>query len=91
MIQKGKVSAILDGGKFITATPYVGETVTTQLTVPHSLIDALPIGTPILYTVFDDNTGVVLGRMDGYCNNQGTGTVNIKAYVDGGVCKVCCE
>jgi hypothetical protein len=28
MVQKGKVSAVLDGGKAVTVTPYAGGTVT---------------------------------------------------------------
>ena len=70
MIQKGKVSTILDGGKTITATPYAGGTVTAPLTVPFFLIGALPIGTPIVYVVFEDNTGIVLSRMDGDWNGN---------------------
>lgn len=70
MIQKGKVSTIMNGGKSITATPYAGGTVTAPLTVPFFLIDALPVGTPIAYVVFEDNTGVVLSRMDGDWNHS---------------------
>ena len=70
MVHKGKVSTILDGGKSITATPYAGGTVTAPLTVPFFLIDALPVGTPIAYVVFEDNTGVVLSRMDGEWNHS---------------------
>lgn len=70
MVHKGKVSTILDGGKSITATPYAGGTVTAPLTVPFFLIDALPVGTPIAYVVFEDNTGIVLSRMDGEWNHS---------------------
>lgn len=70
MIQKGKVSTVLNNGKAITATPYASGTVTAPLTVPFFLIGALPIGTPIAYAIFDDNTGVVLSRMDGEWNHS---------------------
>lgn len=70
MIYKGKVSTIQDGGKSVTATTYAGGTVTAPLTVPFFLIGALPIGTPIAYVVFEDNTGVVLSRMDGEWNHS---------------------
>lgn len=69
MVHKGKVSTILDGGKSVTATPYAGGTVSAPLTVPFFLIDALPVGTPIAYVVFEDNTGVVLSRIDGDWNH----------------------
>jgi hypothetical protein len=68
MVQKGKVSAVLDNGKSVTVTPYAGSTVTTPITVPFFLVGALPVGTPVAYVVFDDNTGIVLSRMDGEWN-----------------------
>ena len=77
MVHKGKVSAIIDGGKYVTATSYAGGTVTAPLTVPFFLIGALPVGTPIAYVVFNDNTGIVLSRMDGEWNH-------IFQEVDGG-------
>ena len=70
MVYKGKVSTILNGGKTITATPYAKGTVTAPLTVPFFLIGALPVGTPIAYAVFEDNTGIVLSRMDGEWNHS---------------------
>ena len=65
MIQKGKVSAVLNGGRSVTITPYAGGTVTVPITVPAFLVDAVPVGTPVVYVVFDDNSGIVLSRMDG--------------------------
>ena len=70
MVYKGKVSTIIGGGKTVTATPYAGGTVTAPLTVPFYLVGALPVGTPIVYVVFEDNTGVVLSRMDGDWNHS---------------------
>lgn len=75
MVKKGKVSTIQDDGKFITATPYAGGTVTAPLTVPFFLIGALSVGTPIAYVVFEDNTGIVLSRMDGEWNHNGAASV----------------
>ncbi len=70
MVQKGKVSTVSDDGKFVTVTPYAGGTVTAPITVPAFLIGVLPIGTPVAYVVFDDNTGIVLSRMDGEWNQN---------------------
>ena len=70
MVQKGKVSAILDEGRAVTVTPYAGSTVTAALTVPFFLVGVLPVGTPVAFVVFEDNTGVVLARMDGEWNEQ---------------------
>ena len=69
MIYKGQVSAILDGGKKVTVTPYAGGTVTFPLVVPYFLIDALPVNTPVVYAAFADNTGIVLARADGEWNH----------------------
>lgn len=70
MVQKGKVSAVLDGGNMVTVTPYAGGTVTFPITVPVFLVGVLPIGTPVAYVVFDDNSGIVLSRMDGKWNEN---------------------
>ena len=70
MVHKGKISAVLNDGKMVTVTPYAGNTVTTALTVPGFLVGVLPVGTPVVYVVFDDNTGIVLARMDGEWNGS---------------------
>ena len=70
MIQKGKITAILDGGKTVTVTPYEGSTVTVPIAVPYFLEGALPIGTAVVYVMFEDNTGIVLSRMDGDWNRN---------------------
>ncbi len=96
MVKKGKVSTILDDGKSITATPYAGGTVTVSLTVPFFLIGALPVGTPIAYVDFNDNTGIVLARMDGEWNHMFVvpdqpEQVQFFAVVEDDVCKVMCD
>ena len=68
MVLKGKISSVLNGGKAVTVTPYAGSTVTAPITVPVFLVGALPVGTPVAYVVFEDNTGLVLSRMDGQWN-----------------------
>ena len=70
MVQKGKVAAVLDGGKAVTVTPYSGSTVSAPITVPFFLVGAVAVGTPVAYVLFEDNTGVVLSRMDGELNQN---------------------
>lgn len=70
MVQKGKISTVTNDGKTVTVTPYAGGIVTAPLVVPFFLIGALPIGTPVVYAVFEDNTGIVLARADGGWNNK---------------------
>ena len=70
MLQKGKISSVLSGGRMVTITPYTGSTVTTPITVPAFLVGVLPVGTPVVYVVFEDNSGIVLSRMDGEWNGS---------------------
>ena len=70
MVQKGKVSTVLNDGNAVTVTPYAGGTVTNAITVPFFLVGALSVGTPVAYVLFDDNTGIVLSRMDGGWNEN---------------------
>lgn len=65
MLRKGKVSAVADGGKMVTVTPYAGEIVTAPLVVPYHLIGALSVGDGVIYDTFEDNTGIVLHKEDG--------------------------
>lgn len=77
MSQKGKISTIENGGKAVTVTPYKGETVTAKLTVPFFLYQCLEVDMPVVYASFDDNTGVVLARMDGEWNHKLDGEVEV--------------
>lgn len=79
---KGRVSAIHDGGKKVEVKPSTGEVVTARLVVPFFLFDDLPVGTEVVYASFDDNTGVVLARMDGEWNHDLKGAVKIEQQVE---------
>lgn len=65
MVQKGIVAATQNGGATVSVMPYSGGSMTTHITVPQSLWGNLPVGTPVVYAVFEDCTGIVLARMDG--------------------------
>lgn len=69
MVKKGKVSTVSSDGKTVMVTPYIGGTVTAPLVVPFFLAGVLPIGTPVIYVEFEDNTGIILARADGGGNN----------------------
>ena len=70
MVKKGKVSTLSKDGATVTVTPFSGGIVSAPLVVPFFLIGALPVGTPVVYSVFEDNTGIVLARADGDWNHQ---------------------
>ena len=66
MIDKGKISALKEGGKKAEVIPsQSSQAVTTTLTVPMLLQGNIEVNTEVVYVVFDDNTGIVLDRLDG--------------------------
>ena len=70
MVSKGTVSALYEGGKKASVKPYLGEVVTVRLVVPFYLLECLTVGMAVVYAQFEDNTGVVLARMDGEWNHK---------------------
>ena len=68
--QKGKVSSSTADDMRVSVTPYGGGIVTPPLVVPFYLIGAVPVGTEVAYTIFEDNTGVILCRTDGGWNHR---------------------
>lgn len=71
MVQKGLISSISADGTTAVVTTYNGGAVSYALTVPFFLIGALSVNTPVVYVSFDDNTGIILSRMDGKGNEGG--------------------
>lgn len=69
-VYKGKVSSSTADDMCVSVTPYGGGIVTPPLVVPFFLIGAVPVGTEVAYTIFDDNTGVIICRMDGGWNHS---------------------
>lgn len=70
MILKGTISAIYNNGRVATIKPYLGEVVTPKLAVQFYLWECLEVGMPVVYTVFEDCTGIVIARMDGEWNHK---------------------
>ena len=94
MVHKGKVSSVLNDGKTVMVTPYAGGIVTAPLVVPFFLIGVLPIGTPVIYSTFDDNTGIILARTDGDWNHNFyvvPEEAGFYARIENGVCVVGCD
>ena len=81
-VSKGKISAIHDGGKTVEVKPYTGEVVTVRLVVPFFLFECLKIGMEVVYAAFEDNTGLVLARMDGEWNHDLKGKVKVEKQVE---------
>lgn len=81
MVNKGTVSAILNGGKIVTVKPYTGEIVTVELVVPFFLVGCLAVEMPVIYVTFEDNTGIVLSRMDGEWSHNISGPVTVAEIV----------
>ena len=75
MVNKGKVSTVTNGGRMVTVTRFTGEIVTPELVVPHTLIGALAVGDSVIYSMFEDNTGIILQKADGTAAETGGGGV----------------
>lgn len=66
MIDKGVISALKDGGSKAEVIPSTSKaSVTVPLVVPDLLRGNLAVNTEVVYVMFDDNTGVILERLDG--------------------------
>ena len=75
---KGTISALYNNQRIATVKPYLGEVVTSKLVVPFFLWECLEVGMPVVYAAFEDNTGVILARMDGEWNHKIWDGVEIK-------------
>lgn len=66
MIDKGVISALKDDGRKAEVVPSRSkDAVTAPLVVPVLLQGNLQPNTEVVYVVFDDNTGMILDRLDG--------------------------
>lgn len=82
MIEKGYVSAVLDGGKKVTVIPaFSGDVVSHELIVPFFLIGTMQTRKEVVYCSFPDNTGVVIASMDGTWNHNLDGDVKITGKI----------
>lgn len=69
-IGKGKISSVIDKTT-ATVVPLFSDTpVSSRLTIPFFLWECLSVGMDVVYSQFPDNTGVILGRMDGEWNHK---------------------
>ena len=73
MLCKGKISSVANDGGMATVTPYNGGIVTPFLVVPQFLNGILFVGDPVVYALFQDNTGIIMARADGVGGNSGSG------------------
>lgn len=83
-VSKGKISALHDGGKSVEVKPYTGEVVTVRLVVPFFLEKSLTVGMEVVYAAFEDNTGIVLARMDGDWSHKLKGNVDVEGEATAG-------
>ncbi len=74
MIQKGTVTAVNATLHLVTVSPLSGGIVTPWIVLPFYLYDSVSVGDSVVYTVFSDNTGIVLQKADG------TGALSREVY-----------
>lgn len=82
MIDKGTVSALVDGGKKAIVIPSMAKgTVTLPLIVSEMLIGFINVEDEVVYSTFDDNTGIILARLDGKWSRKIDGQLEVKGGV----------
>lgn len=89
-IQKGKISAFGEqdnNGNYKTASvinTLSANSITRQLVIPKNLRGKtanLEINTDVIYVVFDDTTGIILGRADGESTNYFYGDLEVEQQI----------
>lgn len=70
MCDKGKISALIDRTHATVIPSFSDAPVTIELVIPFFLLECLEVGMDVVYAQFQDNTGVILARMDGEWNHK---------------------
>lgn len=79
MINKGFISTIVEDGKKAIVIPQEANGTTTfALAIPYFLLECLETNMPVVYATFEDNTGIVLARLDGEWNHKIYETLTIE-------------
>lgn len=69
-IMKGKVSAVMSKTKATVVPMFSDSPVSIELVIPWYLWECLAVDMEVIYSQFPDNTGIILGRMDGEWNHK---------------------
>ena len=78
MIDKGYVSAVLEGGNKVTVVPACsGDVVTQPLVVPFFLLGTMKPKKEIVFCSFSDGSGIVLANLDGTWSQKLDGDISI--------------
>lgn len=82
MIDKGRVSALKNGGAYAEVIPYQAtSTVTIPLVVSEHIMEFINVGDEVVYALFEDNTGIILARLDGRWSHKVEGHVEVTGNV----------
>lgn len=79
-IEKGTISSV-NGSKAAVVPSFSDAPVTAELTVPFYLVRCLEVGMEVVYAMFEDNTGLILGRLDGEWNHDLDDNVRIRGDI----------
>ena len=78
MVDKGKISSLRNNGKIAEVIPSTAEAaVTCQLVVSELIQKHIDVGDEVVYATFEDNTGIVLAKMDGTWSHKVDGKIEI--------------
>lgn len=82
MIDKGKISSLKNNGKIAEVIPSTAaSTVTCQLVVSELLVKHVEVGDEVVYATFEDNTGIILAKMDGTWSHKVDGKIEVTENV----------
>ena len=94
-IMKGKVSAVMSKTRATVVPMFSDSPVSIELVIPWYLWECLEVDMEVIYSQFPDNTGIILGRMDGEWNHKIWDGVQIMTgnvcYCTMGAEIVCCS
>ena len=79
-IEKGEISSLTETTATVVPS-FSDDPVTAELVIPFYLVRCLEVGMKVCYAMFEDNTGVIIGRMDGEWNHDLDGDVRIRGDI----------
>ena len=79
-IEKGEISSLTETHATVIPS-FSADPVSAELTIPFYLKRCLEVGMSVCYAMFEDNSGVILGRMDGEWNHDLDGDVRIRGDI----------
>lgn len=79
-IEKGEISSLSETTATVIPS-FSADPVSAKLVIPFYLLRCLEVGMQVCYAMFEDNSGIILGRMDGEWNHDLDGDIRIRGDI----------